>query len=98
MQNYTIYRHGRTDSSGQAFKICLLSLFMIFLQSIKERKELVFHPVFKTGSRWIKPSVAGSIPALSAKMMMGQEYERYHISEETLIGYTGHNKAGRKQG
>ncbi|OGU54931.1 MAG: hypothetical protein A2V66_02215 [Ignavibacteria bacterium RBG_13_36_8] len=28
---------------------------------------LVSRPVFKTGSRRIKPSVAGSIPALSAK-------------------------------
>ncbi len=28
---------------------------------------LVCRPVFKTGSRWITPTVAGSIPALSAK-------------------------------
>ncbi len=35
-------------------------------QLFKERKGLVFRPVFKTGSRRIKPAVAGSIPALSA--------------------------------
>ena len=33
---------------------------------LTERMELVFRPVFKTGSRRIKPAVAGSIPALSA--------------------------------
>jgi len=35
-----------------------------------ERMELVFRPVFKTGSRRIKPAVAGSIPALSANLLI----------------------------
>jgi hypothetical protein len=54
-----------------------LSGFYIFARFIKrknkdfttEGKELVFHPVFKTGSRRITPAVAGSIPALSAKQL-----------------------------
>lgn len=38
-----------------------------FWGSATEKKELVFHLVFKTRTGRIKPSVAGSIPAFSAK-------------------------------
>ncbi len=37
------------------------------LSKAVERKNLVVQPVFKTGSWRLNPSVAGSIPALSAK-------------------------------
>jgi hypothetical protein len=48
---------------GKTKEVC--SFFIMFAMKI-ERKKLVFHPVFKTGNRRIKPAVAGSIPALSA--------------------------------
>jgi hypothetical protein len=37
---------------------------------LPERTELVFQLVFKTSSGWIKPTVAGSIPALSATLRL----------------------------
>jgi hypothetical protein len=43
-------------------------VFFIMFALLIERKKLVFHPVFKTGNRRIKPAVAGSIPALSANL------------------------------
>lgn len=42
----------------------------VFSAFLIERTKLVFHPVFKTGSRRIKPAVAGSIPAFSANNYM----------------------------
>lgn len=43
-----------------------LKKHMVFLKSNTEGTGLVAHLVFKTSSRRIKPSVAGSIPAPSA--------------------------------
>ncbi len=46
-----------------------------------ERTELVFHPVFKTGSRRIKPAVAGSIPALSAQQIANEHHHTQTMTE-----------------